>query len=49
MLACDDEECHIEWFHLECLRMDEKRASGTVLTVGKKRSILERGKERVRI
>jgi len=23
MLACDDSECQIEWFHLKCLKMDE--------------------------
>ena len=23
MLACDNEECRIDWFHLECLKMDE--------------------------
>ena len=25
MLAYDDKECRIEWFHLDCLQMDETR------------------------
>jgi hypothetical protein len=43
MVACDNEDCSIEWFHTECLQIMCQRVNGIVQTVSNFQSLDENG------
>ena len=39
MIGCDNKQCHIQWFHLSCLKLTRTqvpKGNGTVLIVERK-------------